>query len=417
MALFLLGSALAATAQNMEQLIGYRALQGLGAGALEGLSFILVADLFAGRRSAALQGALAGLMGISFIAGPLVGGFLTDHVGWRSVFTVNLPIGAAALAVVATVLPASVGRSERRGTPLDLTGIALLTAGVGLLLVGLNERHLALIVAGLAVLAAFLAVERRAVAPVIPLRLLADRKVASIMIAGTTATFGLYAGALLLPRYFQQVRDVSATHSGLLIYPLLLGILVSVNVAGMLIAKRLEFRGTVLIGAGLAALGALGFATFDASTPDWQSLVFMGLMGLGIGPALSGLQIALQRSVRAGADRRRDGHAPAAAPGRRRRRVGQRGDRVPDRPRSGGGDRHGRAHDRPARLRDRRARARLAPARRRAAPGRTLDGVILEPHERAIAERLKDDINRFNVERTGVETSTSSCATRPRPAS
>ena len=80
-------------------------------------------------------------MGISFIAGPLVGGFLTDHVGWRSVFTVNLPIGAAALAVVATVLPASIGRSERRGTPLDLTGIALLTGGVGLLLVGLNERH------------------------------------------------------------------------------------------------------------------------------------------------------------------------------------------------------------------------------------------------------------------------------------
>ncbi|HEY6891830.1 MAG TPA: MFS transporter, partial [Solirubrobacter sp.] len=284
MVLFLLGSGLAATAQNMEQLIGYRALQGLGAGALEGLSFILVADLFAGRRSAALQGALAGLMGVAFILGPLVGGFLTDHVGWRSVFTVNLPIGAVALAVVATVLPASVGRSERRSTPLDLTGIALLTLGVGLLLVGLNERHLLVIGGGLVVIAGFLAVERRAVAPIIPLRLFADRKVAAIMVAGATSTFGLFAGALLLPRYFQQVRDVSATHSGLLIYPLLLGILVSVNVAGMLIARRLEFRGTVLAGAGLAALGALGFATFDASTPDWQSLLFMALMGLGIGP-------------------------------------------------------------------------------------------------------------------------------------
>ncbi|WP_037502437.1 MFS transporter [Solirubrobacter soli] len=298
MALFLLGSGLAATAQNMEQLIGYRALQGFGAGALEGLSFILVADLYAGRRNAALQGALAGLMGIAFIAGPLAGGFLTDHIGWRSVFTVNLPIGAAALAVVAIVLPASVGRSERRGTPLDLTGIALLTAGVGLLLVGLNERHVWLIAGGLVVIFGFIAVERRAVAPVIPLKLFADRKVAAIMIAGATSTFGLYAGALLLPRYFQQVRDVSATHSGLLIYPLLIGILISVNVAGMLISKRLEFRGTVLAGAGLAALGALGFATFDANTPDWQSLLFMALMGLGIGPALSGLQIALTRTLR-----------------------------------------------------------------------------------------------------------------------
>ncbi len=298
MVLFLAGSALAATSQNMEQLIAYRALQGLGAGALEGLSFILVADLFGGRRNAALQGALAGLMGVAFIAGPLAGGFLADHVGWQSVFTVNLPIGLAALAVVLAVLPASVGKSERKGTPLDLAGIALLTLGVGLLLVGLSERMVALIVAGLAVVAVFLAVERRAVAPIIPLKLFKDRRVAAILVAGATSTFALYASALLLPRYFQEVRDVSATHSGLLIYPLLLGLLVAVNVAGMIVAKRLEFRTTVLAGAGLTALGALGFATFDASTPDWQSLVFMGLMGVGMGPALSGLQIALQRSVR-----------------------------------------------------------------------------------------------------------------------
>ena len=103
MALFLLGSALSARrAGHGAADRASAALQGLGAGALEGLSFILVADLYAGRRSAALQGVLAGLMGLSFIAGPLVGGFLTDHVGWRWVFLVNLPIGVAALAVVAT---------------------------------------------------------------------------------------------------------------------------------------------------------------------------------------------------------------------------------------------------------------------------------------------------------------------------
>src|SRR4051812_18785870 len=140
MALFLAGSALSATAQDMPQLIAWRAVQGLGAGALEGLSFILVADLYAGRRSAALQGLLAGLMGFSFIAGPLAGGLITDHLGWRWVFLVNLPIGIAALAVVATVLPASIGRREDRRTPLDLKGIALLTGVVGLVLVGLGER-------------------------------------------------------------------------------------------------------------------------------------------------------------------------------------------------------------------------------------------------------------------------------------
>jgi hypothetical protein len=101
----------------------------------------------------------------------------------------------------------------------------------------------------------------------------------------------------LLPRYFQTVRHVSATHSGLLIYPLMLGLLVAVNVAAPIIVRRLAFRGVVLCGYGIAALGALGFATFDASTPDWRSLILMGLLGVGIGPALSGLQIALTRSV------------------------------------------------------------------------------------------------------------------------
>jgi len=313
MTLFLTGSALSASAGDMEQLIAWRALQGLGAGALEGLSFILVADLYAGRRSAALQGALAGLMAVSFIAGPLAGGFLTDHVGWRSVFLVNLPVGIAALAAVTLVLPASVGRSERRGTPLDLPGIALLTLAVGLLLVGLSTRahpdaagHLpgwlradtgGLIVASAGVAALFAAVERRAAAPVLPLGLLTDRRTGPILLAAATGAFGLFAGALLLPRYFQTVRGESATHSGLLIYPLLVGLLVSVNVAGGLIARRGALRPTLLGGAALAATGALGFATFDAATPGWQSLLFMALIGVGVGPMLSGVQIAIQRSV------------------------------------------------------------------------------------------------------------------------
>ena len=373
MVLFLLGSGLAATAQNMEQLIGYRALQGLGAGALEGLSFILVADLFAGRRSAALQGALAGLMGVSFILGPLVGGFLTDHVGWQAVFTVNLPIGIAALAVVATVLPASIGRSERRGTPLDLAGIALLTArrrpAAGRAQRAPRRRS------SPAASSSSPASSPSSAAPsppMIPLKLFADRKVAAIMVAGATSTFGLFAGALLLPRYFQQVRDVSATHSGLLIYPLLLGILVSVNVAGALIARRLEFRGTVLAGAGLAALGALGFATFDASTPDWQSLIFMGLIGPRDRAGAVRTADRADALGRPAADRRRDGQPPAPAPGRRRGGTGERRDRLPlgpPRPLGGGLDRHRRARDQPRGLAIGGAGAHLAPPRRRAPAG------------------------------------------------
>jgi hypothetical protein len=101
----------------------------------------------------------------------------------------------------------------------------------------------------------------------------------------------------LLPRYFQGVRDVSATHSGLLIYPLLIGIVVSVNVAAAIIVKRGEYRTPIVFGLGLLLLGALGFATFDASTPDAESLLFMALIGVGVGPTFSGLQIAMQRTV------------------------------------------------------------------------------------------------------------------------
>src|SRR4051794_4964326 len=257
MVLFLAGSVLSASAQSMGQLVAWRGLQGLGAGALEGLSFILVADLYAGRRNAALQGLLAGMMGFSFIAGPLVGGFLADHVGWRWVFLVNLPIGAAALAIVALVLPASVGRQEQRRAPIDFAGIALLTAAIAFVLVGLNEhahpswadwRTSGLIAAGLLTLIAFVRVERRAASPVVPLSLFADRRTAALLAAGATGAFGLFASVLLLPRYFQGVRDVSATHSGPLIHPLLLGPVVSVNLAGALIMRRGEFRTPILGG-------------------------------------------------------------------------------------------------------------------------------------------------------------------------
>jgi EmrB/QacA subfamily drug resistance transporter len=295
--LFLTGSALSASAQGMGQFIAERAVQGLGAGALEGLPFILVADLYAGRRSASLQAALAGLMGFAFILGPLLGGVITDGPGWRWAFLVNVPIGLAALAVVARFLPRSLGRYEGREVPVDVAGIALLTAGVGLLLVGLDQRTAAPMVAGAAVLAAFLAVERRSAAPVVPLRLFADRSVAALLVAGATATSGLYAGVLLLPRYLESMRHVSATHSGLLIYPLLLGLVLATSAAGVAINRWREWRLPVLIGSGLAGLGAVGFGTFDAGTPVWQSSVFMALIGFGVGPALSGLQVALQRSV------------------------------------------------------------------------------------------------------------------------
>ena len=244
MVLFLAGSALAATAQDMDAAdrAGGRC-RASGPGALEGLSFILVADLFAGRRSAALQGALAGLMGISFIAGPLVGGFLTDHVGWRvGVHREPADRRSRRWRSWRPCCPPS-HRAQRapRRRRSTCAGIALLTLAVGLLLVGLDERtH-----ADAAALPGWIEPDRRADRgraaragrvrrgraprggadhPARPARPTAAP--ARSWSPGATGAFGLFAGALLLPRYFQTVRDVSATHSGLLIYPLLLGLVV-----------------------------------------------------------------------------------------------------------------------------------------------------------------------------------------------
>jgi EmrB/QacA subfamily drug resistance transporter len=313
MALFLAGSALSASAQSMAELIAWRALQGFGAGALEGLSFILVTDLFQGRRSAAWQGALAGLMAFSFLVGPLLGGLITDGLGWRWVFLVNLPIGLVAMAIVGLVVPASLGRSEARDRPPDYAGMALLTAAVGLVLLGLSRRGISVdgvtlrgwaepdtggaLLAGLLLLVPFWLVERRAATPIVPPRLLADGRTGLLLATATVVGAAMYAAVLLLPRYFQDARDVSATHSGVLIYPLLLGVLVSVNVGAGVVARTSRLRPTLLAACGLIAAGALGFGAFGAHTPGWQSAVFMALLGCGVGPTFSGLQLAMQRAV------------------------------------------------------------------------------------------------------------------------
>jgi EmrB/QacA subfamily drug resistance transporter len=307
MSLFVLGSALCAIAQSMGQVATFRAVQGAGAAALEALSFLLVAELSGPRRNAAAQAVLAGIMAFSFIAGPMIGGLLTDHVGWRWVFLVNVPLGLLAIAVVTRVLPAELGRSQGRETPLDIAGIAVLTASLGLVLVGLNQHLLVsswfavrtggLVVAGLVGVGLLVLVERRAASPVLPLRLLTQPLMARLLVTGATATFGLYACVMLLPRYYQQTQGVSATRSGVFIYPLLLGLLIAVNLGAAVIARRDAFRGTLLVANGAVALGAVGFIVFDASSPAALPLLLMALIGVGVGPNLSGLQIAVQRSV------------------------------------------------------------------------------------------------------------------------
>ncbi len=304
--LFLAGSALCGAAQDMTQLIAFRGLQGLGAGALLPLSLALVADLFPPGRSGRVQGALGGVMALSYIAGPFLGGVFTDTAGWRWAFLVNLPIGLAVLAIVVARLPHTAGQG--RGARPDYLGIAVFTGAIGALLVGLTEKGrgdqawtdapvLWPIAAAAAGLALFVLVERRAAEPIIPLELFRDRTYALANAASFLTAFCLYAGVVFLPRYFQEALGLSATESGLRIYPLMLGMVAGSMVTGALISKTGRYKPWLVAGPFLIAVGGLLCAGLATTTSGLALAGWMALLGLGMGPMLSGLTVAVQFAV------------------------------------------------------------------------------------------------------------------------
>ncbi|AWS40713.1 MFS transporter [Streptosporangium sp. 'caverna'] len=303
---FLLGSLLCGIAQDMGQLIGFRALQGLGAGALLPLSLAMVADLFPPDRSGRVQGALGGVMALSYIAGPFLGGVFTDQASWRWAFLVNLPIGLVLIAIIVARLPHVAGQG--RGVRPDYLGMAVFSAGIGALLVGLTEKGLDdhswtsgpvlwPIAASAVLLAAFVLVERRAEQPIIPLELFRNRTYTLANVASFFTAFCLYAGVVFLPRYFQEAMGLTATESGLRIYPLMLGMVVGSMIAGALISRTQRYKPWLVAGPFLIAVGALLCAGLTAETPTLVLAGWMALIGLGMGPMLSGLTVAIQYSV------------------------------------------------------------------------------------------------------------------------
>ncbi len=302
--LFLIGSALSGLSQDMTQLIIFRGIQGLGAGALFPISLAVIGDLFTPAERGKYQGLFGAVFGLSSVIGPLLGGFLTEHASWHWIFFVNLPIGVVALAVIWRLLP----NVRRQGAShnLDFLGAGIFTVGVGSLLVGLTNKQSAdwgtfgvggLILIGLAFGALFVFVESRAKEPIIPLGLWRDRTYATSIVATFLISFGFFGAAVFLPQWFQFVQGATPTNSGLYTLALLAGLIISSVVSGILVSKTGRYKVVIMTGLGLMAIGLFLMSNIRADTQLPILWVWMFITGLGIGPTLSVFTIVVQNAV------------------------------------------------------------------------------------------------------------------------
>jgi EmrB/QacA subfamily drug resistance transporter len=311
--IFLIGSILCGQAHNMTELILFRGLQGLGAGALFPISLAVIGDMFTARERGRYQGLFGAVFGLSFLLGPFIGGWITDNVSWRWVFYVNLPLGLVTLVVISMVLPNFHPNTGIKARDLDYLGIGLFTIGVVPLLIGLNNKGLTnshgalnswtdltvggFIVFGVIVLIGFVLAEFRAQQPIIPMDLFGNRNYSATNLATFMVAFGMFASIVFLPRYYQAVRGISATKSGYMLWPLLVGLIGSSISTGILISKIGRYKMILLGSTVLLCAGAFLMTRLTAGTSDVVLWSWMLVMGLGIGPSMSGFTVVVQNSA------------------------------------------------------------------------------------------------------------------------
>jgi EmrB/QacA subfamily drug resistance transporter len=302
--IFLAGSALCGLAKSLTQLIIYRAVQGLGGGGLMVTTQAVVGDIVPARDRGRYQGIFGAVFGLASIAGPLIGGYFTTHLSWRWIFYVNLPFGIIAIAVLASTLPSV---TRRVSHAIDYGGAALLAAALsGVILVtdlgGLtypwgSPLILTLIAISIVSLVGFIAVERRAKEPVVPLRLFSNRAFVVCVLVGLIVGFALFGSVTYLPLFLQVVKGDSPTTSGLRMIPMMGGMLVSSIISGQLISRRGRYKKFPIIGTAVMTLGMFLLSRMHPDTSITTTALLMMTLGLGLGLVMQVLVLVAQNSV------------------------------------------------------------------------------------------------------------------------
>ncbi len=302
---FLAGSALAGVSHTLGQLIAFRALQGVGGGGLMALTLAVVADLVPPRQRGRYAGYLGGVLALATVAGPLVGGFLVDHAGWRWIFYVNLPIGLAAFGVIGARLrlPPRPARAAR----FDLPGAALLVAAVGCAVLvaswggtqyaWTSPQVLTLAAAAALALGLLVVVERRAAEPLLPLALFANPVIAVTSAVGLLTGVVLLGSLAFLPLFLQVAKGVSATSSGLLVLPLMVGVLGASVVTGRLVTRSGRYKPFPVAGSAVMTASYWLLSQVGTATPRTVVTGEMVLLGVGIGLTMQVLVVAGQNAV------------------------------------------------------------------------------------------------------------------------
>jgi EmrB/QacA subfamily drug resistance transporter len=302
---FLVGSLLAGLSQNMAELIAFRGIQGLGAGGLMTLAFTIVSDVVAPRDRPRYQGVFGAVFGLSSVAGPLVGGYFAQH-DWRWIFYLNVPLAIVAIFVCSSVLRL-VPHVKREHT-VDWLGAGLLVVAVICVLLALSfggtpgwawssPRIIGLFV-GFAVFAlVFLVIERRAPEPILPLPLFRRPTFAIANAATFILGFSMFGAIIYVPLYLQIVKGATPTASGLLMLPMMAGVIITSILAGRVISRVGRYKWSTVIGTGVMAAGLLLFTLLQTNTPLWQAFGYMLVIGIGLGLAMQPLILAVQNAL------------------------------------------------------------------------------------------------------------------------